>query len=616
MKIAAIALTLVAGLATVASAQAEDRSPSRLRHVEGDAVLQRASDAGSEEARPNIPFLPGDRLWTQGSGRVELQFGDGSFVHLDSRSKLDYDTSERDRAVLKLWSGAIILRRYADRNGLDFTFATPDGAVDIDRAGRYRIDVDSAETRVDVLEGEATFEAAGRRVELRSGERAVARDGQLGSIEVASADDEFDFWSEDRDRAVARNGRSREYLPEEVLPYENDFDTYGSWDYADANLGHVWRPRVASYWTPYNDGHWLWTHYGWTWVPDEPWGWAAFHYGRWGYSIGLGWYWIPGRHWSPAWVSWAVSDRYVGWCPLGYRDRPVYLNVNVFNVGGHRRGKGHATPRSAWTYALRTDLERRAGGRARWTRPDSTADLKVFESPNVRLTRSLEPTQVADRAVPRIKRGPGDVVPELRDNPKYLPFPPRARPRDGEVRRDTRRTEREAAAPSAKRQPDRTTDGRVWRTRPVDPEATERRALRPDAGGDQATAPPRIRRARPTGERPRVQRTPEDTEPSWQQAPSSPRARPERVERLKKEHAEPPSDRSREVLRRFFRPAEEGQGRPGGHGEGARRRGGDGAPEARRAAPPPPPPVAEQPQHQPEKRAVPRRERPPRDRDN
>ncbi len=55
---------------------------------------------------------------------------------------------------------------------------------------------------------------------------------------------------------------------------------------------------------------------GWLWVSDEPYGWAVYHYGRWGYDEEYGWFWVPGSEWAPAWVSWQYSDEYVGWAAL------------------------------------------------------------------------------------------------------------------------------------------------------------------------------------------------------------------------------------------------------------------------------------------------------------
>jgi len=91
---------------------------------------------------------------------------------------------------------------------------------------------------------------------------------------------------------------------------------YGDW--VDAGeYGYAWHPRdVGQDWRPYADGRWAYTDAGWTWVSEEPYSWAVYHYGRWANLSDVGWIWVPGREWGPAWVSFRRSDHYVGWAPL------------------------------------------------------------------------------------------------------------------------------------------------------------------------------------------------------------------------------------------------------------------------------------------------------------
>src|SRR3954464_2631010 len=44
--------------------------------------------------------------------------------------------------------------------------------------------------------------------------------------------------------------------------------------------GGVWEPaQVEVGWRPYTRGRWVQSDYGWTWLSNEPWGWATYHYG-------------------------------------------------------------------------------------------------------------------------------------------------------------------------------------------------------------------------------------------------------------------------------------------------------------------------------------------------
>jgi hypothetical protein len=99
--------------------------------------------------------------------------------------------------------------------------------------------------------------------------------------------------------------------------FQRELSPYGRW-VNTPEYGLVWVPAgVDSEWQPYSDGQWVDTSWGWSFVSPVPWGWAAFHYGRWGFGLGLGWYWVPGFVWSPAWVSWRYYPGYVCWSPFG-----------------------------------------------------------------------------------------------------------------------------------------------------------------------------------------------------------------------------------------------------------------------------------------------------------
>jgi hypothetical protein len=99
--------------------------------------------------------------------------------------------------------------------------------------------------------------------------------------------------------------------------FYTQLDRYGDWR-ETSDYGYVWQPRQAQSrnWRPYTDGHWVYTDAGWTWVSEEPFGWATYHYGRWTRLRNIGWVWVPGDDWAPAWVSWRKSNDYVGWAPL------------------------------------------------------------------------------------------------------------------------------------------------------------------------------------------------------------------------------------------------------------------------------------------------------------
>ncbi len=104
--------------------------------------------------------------------------------------------------------------------------------------------------------------------------------------------------------------------PADVSDFYQPLASYGDW-VERPTYGWVWVPRdLRPGWRPYLYGHWIYTDAGWAWDDEEPWGWAAFHYGRWYLDATYGWEWVPGTVWAPAWVAWSMGDGYIGWAAL------------------------------------------------------------------------------------------------------------------------------------------------------------------------------------------------------------------------------------------------------------------------------------------------------------
>ncbi|HET7218077.1 MAG TPA: DUF6600 domain-containing protein [Vicinamibacterales bacterium] len=309
--------------------------PAHISVVDGTAVLER--DGRIENAPLSMPLLAGDRVRTQ-NGRVEILFADGSTLHLDTNTLVDFQSDE----VVRLLNGRVRVNIAGVNRTVGYRIDAPSAWVQITRPGEYRVAVSAGnEIELAVLRGVAELVNEDGRTVLGAGERAFARVGAAPSTAYvfnSAAWDAFDRWSEER--RDARLGVSTQYLPETVQPYAATFETYGYWENVPT-YGYVWYPRVRPGWRPYYYGRWVtYRPWGWTWIGSDPWAWPTHHYGRWGFSAG-GWFWIPGRTWGPAWVSWAYAPGYVSWCPLGWNNHAVFsFNVNYF--GGHRYDPWHA----------------------------------------------------------------------------------------------------------------------------------------------------------------------------------------------------------------------------------------------------------------------------------
>ncbi len=312
---------------------------ARVRFIDGDASALR-NDGTSDDLAANMPIYSGDRVDSQAGGRVEMQLPDGSMVRLDSGTKIELydllDPSFRNPSptLLGISSGVLQVDIDDARDGDALRIDTPAASIYVLERGSFRIDIDRSDVvRISVERGRV--EVAGERdsVIVASGQRASVRPGGRPGAAWrynVYATDSFDRWVSDRDDLYdVRVARGREYdeLPSEVRPYYSELSRNGRWVYAD-DWGWVWRPSVDDDWRPYTSGYWSSGPWGPVWVGAESWGWCTSRYGRWDFRRGAGWVWIPGRVFSPAHVYWYYGPEYVGWCPLGWWDRPVHLSIS------------------------------------------------------------------------------------------------------------------------------------------------------------------------------------------------------------------------------------------------------------------------------------------------
>jgi len=345
-----IALLVVASamLAIPQAASADDDDPpervARLSYIQGSVSFQPAGEQDWVQAFTNRPVTTGDRIWADQGSRAELHIG-AATIRLNDSTGFSFLNLDDRTVQIELTEGTVDIRvRRLDRDEI-FEVDTPNQAFSILRPGRYRLQAsqDGNSTYVIVRSGEGEATGAGQTYTISSGQSGTftGTDQLSADIYDASDRDDFDNWGDSRDRRYDESQSAR-YVSPDVVGYE-DLDEYGSWS-SDPEYGNVWMPtRVNSEWAPYRDGHWAWiSPWGWTWVDDEPWGYAPFHYGRW-ISVRGRWGWIPGPRevrpvYAPALVVFIGGGPQfgggggfganVGWFPLGPRE--VY--VPSYNV--------------------------------------------------------------------------------------------------------------------------------------------------------------------------------------------------------------------------------------------------------------------------------------------
>ena len=359
LGIPAMLLALIASLSAQSGAAQSDDPPSRvarLSFVSGNVSFEPSGESQWDQASLNYPLSSGDRLYTDQGGEAEFESGNVA-VRLSGSTDVDITDFNDNLIQLGLAQGVLRVRAYNIISGNALEVDTPNAALTLERNGNYRIEAypDDDSTLVVVNSGELEISGEGIDERLLSGQ--AARLIGANPVQVARlappAYDNFDNWCNDRDRRFL-NSVSQQYVGDDVPGYD-DLDQYGNWTNA-ADYGPVWYPAaVPADWAPYRFGRWAWVEpWGWTWVDNEPWGFAPFHYGRWA-LVGSRWGWIPGERvvrpvYAPALVAFvggnglavAVSGGPpVAWFPLGPREPyfPWYHSsnnyvreVNVTNV--------------------------------------------------------------------------------------------------------------------------------------------------------------------------------------------------------------------------------------------------------------------------------------------
>ena len=353
------AVALLAGLFAVAgTAQAQSDPPSRvgrLAFTDGSVSFHDQDEAGWSKAIVNTPLTSGDAIWTEPNAESEVSLA-GTRIRLDGSTELELLIVDDSQTRLQVAQGRLDIKTYTLDTKTPYQIVTPRGTITLQQQGDYYIQAGSTEdaTRLGVRSGAAQIQGLnGQTLAVRAGEVGEIA-GDVGTPQlrtVNSAPPPLQPRWADRDRQVSYDAPTQ-YLSSDVTGYE-DLNTYGSWS-NDKQYGNVWSPRsVPADWQPYRSGHWSNVQpWGWTWIDDQPWGYAPYHYGRWARSNNR-WVWVPPQRnvqpvYAPALVAFIggvelsislgnQSNAPVGWFPLGPHetyvpsytaDRDYYNRIN------------------------------------------------------------------------------------------------------------------------------------------------------------------------------------------------------------------------------------------------------------------------------------------------
>jgi hypothetical protein len=130
LRIISTAGLLLTPCALAAQEPADSDPPAHVSFVDGTAIIER--DGKTDTAPTNMPLLAGDRIRTE-SGRVEILFADGSTLHIDNFTTVDFQSDE----LVRLLDGRVRLTIAGRPRDVGYRIDGPGAWAQISQPGEY-----------------------------------------------------------------------------------------------------------------------------------------------------------------------------------------------------------------------------------------------------------------------------------------------------------------------------------------------------------------------------------------------------------------------------------------------------------------------------------------------
>jgi hypothetical protein len=297
----------------------------RVSQASGQLSFHGAGETAWSPASVNYPVAAGEGFETAAGGRGAIEIGEDR-LSLAGDTEIAVARLDPHTIDIKLLRGEVGFAVARLKPGESVTIELPRGDARLLAPGNYEIAAGTPPqpSRLAVFEGQARFSGGGVDLAVKPGSAA-----RISADKSVSA-------------AIEAAGKAPQQIASEpALPADvgagitgiEDLVAAGGWAVAPG-FGAVWYPKgVPAGWVPYRDGHWEWIEpWGWTWIDNQPWGFAPSHYGRWA-EIGGKWGWLPGAKsarpiYAPALVAFlgtagvgisvaGGNGPAIGWFPLG-----------------------------------------------------------------------------------------------------------------------------------------------------------------------------------------------------------------------------------------------------------------------------------------------------------
>jgi FecR protein len=273
----------------------------RLSDVQGSVQIDRATGQGFDKAFLNMPITQGVKLKTGDDGRAEVEFEDGTVIHVVPNTTLQFtDLGLRDSggkvSTVDLEKGEAYFNYKGDAQD-EFTVTFQHQKTDLTHSAHFRLNVDDTTASLAVFNGDVQVNGPSGEVNISKKHTATFDQSNNDEYTISKniEEDSFDSWDKEQAEYHDRYQASNDYS----TPYRygsSDLNYYGAYT-AVPGYGLCWQPYFAGMgWNPYMDGAWVYyPGFGYSWVSSYPWGWMPYHYGSWAFIPRYGWMWVPGN---------------------------------------------------------------------------------------------------------------------------------------------------------------------------------------------------------------------------------------------------------------------------------------------------------------------------------
>jgi hypothetical protein len=304
-----VSIAILPLLAAAAFADSQARTV-RLSEVDGDVKVDRNAGQGTEKAFLNLPIIQGAKIATGKTGRAEVEFEDGSTLHLApdtivTVTQLSLRDSGAKVSALHLQEG-IVYVNIAGSKIDEFAMTFGRETLSLKSAAHLRVLMGDTDATVAVFKGEAEVSGGSGSVQVAKGHTVdfdlIDKDKYTTAKEIVP--EPFDDW--DNEQAQYHERYMSAASAPSASPYAygtSDLNYYGAYS-SVPGYGLLWQPYlVGSGWDPFMSGAWaFYPGAGYAWVSGYPWGWTPYHSGNWAFVPGYGWGWQPGN-----WSGWSLT---------------------------------------------------------------------------------------------------------------------------------------------------------------------------------------------------------------------------------------------------------------------------------------------------------------------